>query len=104
MPHIQIKIQRPVAFPDKFLGAPIFPALTVFIVCMFGMTVLFAIKSLAMWGVVLLILYPFLHGCVMYFGTKEPHLTTLMLAYHLTTKAPRTLGNGNIKKHIFHAG
>ena len=103
MAYIQVAVQRPVAFPDKFLGAPMLPSFTAFVICGLGMMICFIFKNIALWGMLFMVVWPFLHGFLMMIGFREPHLTTLMMTWHLTKIAPRTLGSRAREVRIFHA-
>ena len=102
MADISVTVYRPVALGQKFLGAPLWPAGTAFIACGLVMMGFFAAGSNVLFGLLAMLIYPPLHGFIMYLGFKEPHLNTLMAAYNLTFIAPRTIEAAGKSKRIFH--
>jgi hypothetical protein len=103
MADIQVIIQRPVAFPDKFLGAPVLPSMMAFCVCGLGMLIMFIFKSYGIWGgLFFMLVWPFAHGAIMIMGIREPHMSTLMQTWYLTTIAPRNLGRKGKSHRVFH--
>jgi len=58
---------------------------------------LFIDKDLALWGIVMLIGMIISHLALMYIGTVEPHLGTLLTTFHLTKISARTIGRRSTK-------
>ena len=107
MPDIQVIVQRPVAFPAKFLLSPQEPSLFFLMACGFGAMSMFIFRDLAMWGILCLFLWVPIHAALMALGIKEPHLwsitQTWMNTYLTPTKTPRSIGNRGRTSRFFHA-
>ena len=102
MADISKEVEQPVAYPDKFLGAPFLPAFASFIFCMISMISCFAFRGSTAYGYIFLGAFPVLHVTIIGLGMKEPHLTTLMQTYYLTKVAPRNVGHKARKYRCFY--
>ncbi|WP_262266968.1 MULTISPECIES: VirB3 family type IV secretion system protein [Microvirga] len=81
MQDIDTKIYRPVSMPQKFVGAPLLPA--VFSLCFSVLSFLFLVfydfglpNALVVLGFLVSIFVG--HGALVMLGGKEPHMTTLI--------------------------
>lgn len=101
MAEIQFKIHRPVAVPQRFLGAPVLPAATSLVFWMTAMMFMFAGWNTAMIGILMLFPMVFCHFAIMYIGFKEPHISELMKTFNKTTIRPRVIGRS--RSNIFRA-
>lgn len=98
---MDVRISRPVALPGRFIGAPRLPAVCSIVFWSTGMMFLFIDKDLALWGIAALFGMIISHISLMYAGTVEPHLGTLLTTFHLTKINARTIGRRSNK--IFRA-
>lgn len=92
MAEIQVKIHRPVAVPQRFLGAPVIPAATSIVFWMMLMMFSFTNQNTAMIGVLMIFPLIISHFFIMWAGFKEPHISSLMQTWNKTKVRPREIG------------
>jgi hypothetical protein len=98
MRDVHVPIYRPVALPQKFFGAPAMPALLNF---MFAPFLLMGSATFEFFFPPFFIfLGIFTHFLLMMWGSREPHLTTLIQTGHKSRKTPRNYGRRS-KTHTF---
>lgn len=102
MTDIQVQVHRPVAFPSKFLGAPLWPAGMLGMAMIVVMMVII-ITSQPLWILVPILAYGPLHVMLIYLGHREPHLSTLMATYHHTQTSARNIGRAARGRRVFRA-
>ena len=107
-PHAdgQSRIHIPVALPPVFLGAPMMPAIVWVFTCVLGMMACFIVQSWVYYGIIFLVLFFPGHGFLMYYGRREPHLSSLMEVYTRggTKKRGRHIGARRSKRRVFFPG
>lgn len=101
MAEIQVKIHRPVAVPQRFLGAPLIPAASSIVFWCMVMMFSFTNQNTAMIGVFSIFPLVFCHFAIMWWGFKEPHVSSLMQVWNKTTIRPRSIGG--TRSDIFRA-
>lgn len=97
MADISIPVARPVAFPPKFFGAPMIPAMITFFLTMGGVMATFAFASNKLYGLMAFFLWPIVQGVWIGIGFMYPHITQQAIAYFKATKRPRNIWRGDRK-------
>ncbi|MFC3637146.1 VirB3 family type IV secretion system protein [Camelimonas fluminis] len=98
MRDIQVRIYRPVALPQMFFGAPALPGFFNFILGPFLLmsSALFEFPFPPVFVVTTVAGHVFL----MMWGSRDPHLTTLIQTGHRSRRSPKNLGRRS-KTHSF---